>query len=179
MHSDGLTGEKHIADVKNGAGLVLEFQNSAMDDGERTARESFYRNMIWVVNGLPFLKNIEFGAKLPSPDLPESMDMGIYPPRGARPEFPYYRVSENEPGAGLVLLHSSDDIREFVDSTHVGHRLFTWKHPRNVWYRSIVPVYFDFGGAEIWQLIKFNSRSPFCLRSTNKVEFIRVNGGSC
>ena len=67
VHTDGLTGEKHIADVKNGSGLVLEFQNSATGHVERGARESFYRNMIWVVNGLPFLKNIEFGAKLPAP----------------------------------------------------------------------------------------------------------------
>lgn len=179
VHTDALTGERHIADVKNGSGLVLEFQNSAMDDVERGSRESFYRNMIWVVNGLPFLKNIEFGAKLPNPDLPGSMDLGIYPPLGVRPEFLYYRRSENDPGSTLVLLHNSDDIREFVVNSYVGHHLFTWKHSRDVWYRSAVPVYLDFGGEVMWQFVKFNDRSPFCLKSTMKAEFIRSNGGSC
>jgi competence protein CoiA len=45
------TGEKHIADVKTQSGMVIEFQNSFLKAEERAARESFYRKMIWVVNG--------------------------------------------------------------------------------------------------------------------------------
>lgn len=48
---DPLTGEKHIADVRTGAGLVIEFQHSAINPNERIAREKFYKNMIWVVDG--------------------------------------------------------------------------------------------------------------------------------
>lgn len=49
-HADN--GEKHIADVMTAGSLVLEFQNSPMSKEERDSRETFYGNMLWVVNGL-------------------------------------------------------------------------------------------------------------------------------
>jgi len=48
---DPATNEKHIADVKTDKGLVLEFQHSAITPEEMKAREDFYGNMIWVVDG--------------------------------------------------------------------------------------------------------------------------------
>jgi len=45
------SGEKHIADVKTSDGLVIEFQHSRIDDTERRAREQFYKEMVWVVDG--------------------------------------------------------------------------------------------------------------------------------
>ena len=44
-------GELHIADVRTPQGLVIEFQHSAIKQEERTSRESFYQNMVWVVDG--------------------------------------------------------------------------------------------------------------------------------
>lgn len=49
--SQGPTGERHIADVKNGHGLVIEFQHSRLPQEERKARETFHENMVWVVDG--------------------------------------------------------------------------------------------------------------------------------
>ena len=43
--------EKHIADVKTDQGFVIEFQHSHLDPQERLAREAFYQNMVWVVDG--------------------------------------------------------------------------------------------------------------------------------
>jgi hypothetical protein len=48
---DSKTGEKHVADVRTIHNLVLEFQHSHMEPQERVARESFYKNMIWIVDG--------------------------------------------------------------------------------------------------------------------------------
>jgi competence protein CoiA len=48
---DEQTGEKHIADVRSSEGLVIEFQHSHIHAKERTAREKFYKNMVWVVDG--------------------------------------------------------------------------------------------------------------------------------
>ncbi len=45
------SGEKHIADVRNDAGLVVEFQRSSISPEERTSREAFYGNLVWVVDG--------------------------------------------------------------------------------------------------------------------------------
>ena len=48
---DESTGEKHIADVKIPYGLVIEFQHFLMSYQELVSRESFYKSMIWVVDG--------------------------------------------------------------------------------------------------------------------------------
>lgn len=46
-----LTGEKHIADICASHGLVIEFQHSFITSQERTSRENFYKEMVWVVDG--------------------------------------------------------------------------------------------------------------------------------
>ena len=45
------SGEKHVADVKTQSGMVIEFQHSFLKTEERAARELFYREMVWVVDG--------------------------------------------------------------------------------------------------------------------------------
>jgi hypothetical protein len=45
------SGEKHIADVKTDQGWVLEFQHSYIKLEERQARDAFYPNLVWVVDG--------------------------------------------------------------------------------------------------------------------------------
>lgn len=49
---DEKTGERHIADVKTPDGLVVEFQHSPISSEELMARENFYENMVWIVDGL-------------------------------------------------------------------------------------------------------------------------------
>jgi competence protein CoiA len=51
IQHDGQSGEKHIADVRTTHGLVIEFQHSHLDAKKRDARERFYGNMVWVVDG--------------------------------------------------------------------------------------------------------------------------------
>lgn len=48
---DDHAGEKHMADVHTPHNLVIEFQHSHIDPKERTTREKFYQNMVWVVDG--------------------------------------------------------------------------------------------------------------------------------
>jgi hypothetical protein len=43
-------GKTHIADFKNDDGVVIEFQHSPMSPSERFERESFYGNMIWLID---------------------------------------------------------------------------------------------------------------------------------
>lgn len=47
---DTQSREKHIADIRTKHGLVIEFQHSPLDPQERVARESFYKNMVWVID---------------------------------------------------------------------------------------------------------------------------------
>jgi hypothetical protein len=178
VHFDSLTGEKHIADVKNQKGFVLEFQNSPMNDDELSSRERFYGDMAWVVNAMNFYNNIEFGAKLPNPELPESLDMCVRPVQSSPQSFIFHRISENEPDATMVEIHGDHSIQKFIDDTHVGHYLFAWKKPRTVWFRSARPVFFDFGQDVIWRLQRFNARSAYCLEAVSKVQFISRYGGT-
>ncbi len=52
VQHDPHTGERHIADVRTPHGLMVEFQRSHLDPQERVNREWFYRNMVWVVDGV-------------------------------------------------------------------------------------------------------------------------------
>jgi len=54
---DEQTGEKHIADVRTPDGIVIEFQHSNIGEKERTSRENFYKEMIWVVDGTRLKKD--------------------------------------------------------------------------------------------------------------------------
>ena len=45
------TGEKHVADVKTPKGLVVEFQHSPIKPEEILARNNFYENIVWIVDG--------------------------------------------------------------------------------------------------------------------------------
>lgn len=53
---DPSTNEKNIADIQTPTGFVLEFQHSHIKDEEKTARENFYKNMVWVVDGANWKK---------------------------------------------------------------------------------------------------------------------------
>lgn len=41
----------HIADVKVDNAFVLEFQHSPIKNEDRVSRESFYRDMLWIIDG--------------------------------------------------------------------------------------------------------------------------------
>lgn len=176
---DDVTGEKHIADVKNNSGVVIEFQNSPIKEDELLSREKFYKNMIWIVNADKFKKNITFGAKLPNPDAPGVDDMCIYPNSTKGGYFIYYRESERRPDSQMVKVQDSHQINDFVKESHCGHYLFTWKRPRSVWFTVSTTVFFDFGDEILWNLVKFNSCSPHCFKAFSKLSVIEMYGGKC
>ena len=60
-------GEIHRADLVTPTGIVIEFQHSQMSDEERLSRESFYKNLVWVVDGSEFRKNFDIYHQLPHP----------------------------------------------------------------------------------------------------------------
>ena len=50
LQVDNQTKERHIADVKTPAGLVVEIQHSPISEQELQSRECFYGDMIWIVD---------------------------------------------------------------------------------------------------------------------------------
>ena len=51
IHTDKVSGEKHIADVKTDSDWVLEFQHSHIKPEERRFRNAFYPKLVWVIDG--------------------------------------------------------------------------------------------------------------------------------
>ena len=60
-------GEIHRADIKTPTGIVIEVQHSPMTDKERESRESFYKNLIWILDGRRFRTRFYLGGILPDP----------------------------------------------------------------------------------------------------------------
>lgn len=56
-------GKKHIADVRTERGWVIEFQRSYISPEERRSRGTFYRKLIWVVDGTRRKRDREQFAK--------------------------------------------------------------------------------------------------------------------
>lgn len=165
--------EKHIADVKTDKGVVLEFQNSPITLDELKSRENFYNKLIWVINGLGFKDNFEFGYKLPDPasEFPQNYKFLSTKHTLA------YEVSENSDSDNFVeILHKINDIPlvNLVEKYHTRHYTFDWKKSRQVWFQTHKPVFIDFNDGLVWRIL-FNTRlhdKPICA-CYSKNEFIR------
>ena len=89
------TGEKHIADVRANDGHVIEFQHSHLNVQERIARENFYKNMVWVVDGNRLKR--DYGRFQKGKDAFRIVKQGIF--RAIHPEdcFPITWLSSSVP----------------------------------------------------------------------------------
>lgn len=52
-------GEKHIADVRTEQNWIIEFQHSPIKPEEQFARNSFYKKIVWIVDGKRRLKDYQ------------------------------------------------------------------------------------------------------------------------
>lgn len=175
VHIDQETGEKHVADVKTDRGLIIEFQHSAMPLKELHARETFYKNMIWIVDGRSFAKNFEID-KDPLPH-PKSMLLDeIVFHSGLAAAFFKRSDLENESGT-LYELHRSATIESEILRDYRGHHFYKWKRPRDVWYQASAPVFLDLGASELIRLMRYNPKSQRCVQRVPKAALITKNGG--
>lgn len=95
-------GEKHVADVKTEKGIVIEFQHSFLRPGEREARESFYRNIVWVVDGLRLKRDrVQFFASLGSATVVELKPLFVPIEQGCTSAG-----LESPPGTGVLRLRT-------------------------------------------------------------------------
>lgn len=147
-------GEIHRADIKTPGGLYIEIQHSAMSEAERTSREQFYKNLVWIVDARGFKDRFHLHHMLPDPDLEWAQDLAWARP-GKPPDcffngqfFRYSLIAEDEkvfPGGGLHEVFSLDRIRAEVEEGYVGHHQYVWQRPPSTWLNATCPVYLDFG----------------------------------
>ena len=164
-------GEIHRADIKTPTGIVIEVQHSTMTDEERESRESFYKNLLWILDGKSFQKNFHIGCMLPDPSAEWVRD--VVWNQHARSAYQrsanhiqdcipsFWRISdlakkypgltkmnirERLPAHTMVLFHSDREVAAEARADYKGHHQFYWTRPRRTWLDAKCPVYIDFGG---------------------------------
>jgi competence protein CoiA len=183
VHFDNATGEKHVADVKTHRGVVVEFQNSPISVSELRARELFYGQLLWIVNGVHFAAQFAVLHALPDPRSGFAQDLIFYPARinrsltrNARLSHGiFWRKSENlnkQPG-DLVEVHSTESIKSEIEREYIGHHQFEWVRPRTVWFESTAPVFLDFGDDTLWHLQEYDPNIR-CVQRVPKQKLIET-----
>lgn len=181
------TGEIHRADVWTPSGLVLEFQHSCLRDEELSAREAFYSNLVWVLDGRPFRQNFQVHHPLPHPDADIAQDV-VW--ESAKPGWPgtygglYFLRSEYERDNGPVAskaevrsgyIHAFNRIEAEVIAAHAGHYQYGWVRPRRGWLTASAPVFIDFCDGYLWQLEIYPDGSGLaCCRVTSSKRFLMI-----
>ncbi len=172
IHFDTNTGEKHIADVKTAKGVVIEFQNSPMSLMEMQAREDFYQNMVWVVNGEHFKENFIILDELPDPEAKAFKDILIWQVSSKDKGRLYSKRSEYL-GDGMVRVYNLDDLKQDILNNYIGHHQFEWKRPRSTWFNAQKPVFLDFNGKYLYKLLSYYPDGKMrCVKKIDKQLFI-------
>lgn len=173
------SGEIHRADIKTPTGIYIEVQHSTMTDAERISRETFYKNLIWIIDGRVFKDNFDLYHFLPEPTSSMAADLIWYPAKrgmhGAN-EGMFWRKSEN-PGAAsgsgdLVLIRPLRDIEREVMANYSGHQQYDWVRPRKTWLSAACPVYVDFGDEWLFRLEQYGCTTLRCVFRVSKHKFL-------
>lgn len=176
-------GEIHRADIRTPTGIYIEVQHSAMTDAERASREAFYKNLVWVIDGRPFIKQFDIYHILPDPASELAQDLVWEKAQrhmdGANHGI-FYRVSANrqyDPGVTKATLRGGfiegiDRIRAEVESAYRGHHQYDWVRPRKTWLDAGCPVYIDFGQDWLARLEQYDETGLRCIRLISKRKFI-------
>lgn len=178
-----LDGEIHRADIKTPTGIVIEIQHSAMTDAERCSRESFYGNLVWVVDGRSFRDNFDIYHLLPDPASELARDLvwakATREMQGAARGL-FFRMSEAlSEDAGVTKatlrsgwIHSIREIEEQVNASYRGHHQYHWVRPRRTWLDATCPVYIDFGDDSLVRLDVYDESGLPCIRLISKKKFV-------
>ncbi len=133
-------GFYHRADVYTPCGTAIEFQNSPICLDELKSRESFYPNLIWVVNGAKF-KGFKVLKHLP--DVDDS--------RLSNFEFSHTaNLSMVRRGEFKKITFHHPELRNIPLTSYFYS--FRWLNPHRVWYEAKCPIIIDLGGYFLYQL---------------------------
>jgi hypothetical protein len=178
--------EIHRADIKTPTGIVIEVQHSAMTDAEREAREAFYGNLVWIIDGRGFRKNFDIYHMLPAPESELARDLiwskATRPMQGAARGL-FFRLSEVQadlPGEIVTkatmrggYYHGIWEIEAEVMRAYRGHHQYDWVRPRRTWLDAACPVYIDFGEDGLVRLETYDEYALPCIRYVSKRTFLQ------
>lgn len=172
------SGERHIADIKNSRGLVIELQNSSISQEEANSREKFYQNMLWVVNAKKFWKNITLGCRIPSPESYVYEQYNVVPTGENYESFLIQmsgtKVSRDE----LVETWGSQKVNGWEDYENGQFTYaFKWSNPRSIWLARSCKQYWDIGEDILFEVVKCGENGLIGLSTISKKRFIKENDG--
>jgi hypothetical protein len=172
-------GEIHRADIKTPTGIYIEVQHSSMTDAERLSRETFYQNLVWIIDGRGFRENFDLYHVLPDPMSKMAVDLVWYPAQRGRDganEGAFWRRSENpdavQGSTSMVLIHPLSDIQREVMANYHGHQQYHWIRPRKTWLSASCPVYVDFGDEWLFRLEQYGGSNLRCVFRVAKRKFL-------
>lgn len=177
-------GEIHRADVVTQSGLVIEFQHSQMTDAERLAREHFYKNLVWILDGKEFRRNFDIYHPLPHPASELAQDIIWFKAtrqmQGATRGI-FLRLSEGiveNPNATKATLrggfmHFMHEIQAKMHEAYAGHHQYDWVRPRRTWLDATCPVYIDLGFDVLAKLEIYDESGLKCIRLVPKRMFLQ------
>lgn len=175
-------GEIHRADIKTPGGLYIEVQHSALTEIERTSRETFYQNLIWVVDATRFANSFFLDHILPDPQVEWAQDMK-WMRVSRKPEvnganglyFKYSLIAQDKakwPDGDMHEVFSLHRIRGQVEEAYIGHHQYFWMRPNSTWLNARCPVYLDFGEQYIMRLETYPIGSLPCVRLMSRAQFV-------
>ena len=86
----------------------------------------------------------------------------------------FTRRSKQSYGDSIDWFVGGDTIEEDFDSTYVGHHLFLWIKPRDIWYKTTRSVFLDFGNGSVGKLMRYRSdQEVWCIKLASKVSLIK------
>ncbi|MCL2650769.1 MAG: hypothetical protein FWD60_07070 [Candidatus Azobacteroides sp.] len=119
---DVITGEKHVADVCTCHDFVIEFQHSHIDPKERTIREKFYKNMVWVLDGTRLKRDYPRFLKGKKDNFRSTSAQGVFLVSFPDECFPAAWIESSVP----VVFDFQDIISLPTDSTDTITRNILW-----------------------------------------------------
>ena len=188
--TSGKNGTIHLADITTPTGIIIKVRQATLRDTERRAREAFYTNLLWIIDGRGFRHNFDVYHALPHPhsavardivwlkarrDIEDSTDGAFYrlsAIRRAHPDTAVTKATFSALGAP-AHAHGLDAIRTDVDQSYCGHHQYDWIRPRQVWLDSPCPVFIDFGDAHLVKLEIYDASGLPCIRYVDKRTLVR------
>ena len=154
-----------------------------MSDHERASRETFYGNMVWIVDGTGFRNNFDIYHGLPDPSSEIAKDLvwakakrhmngsnrGLFF-RFSQARVEYPEIKKADVRAGQI--YSLNEIQQDVDATYNGYHQYDWIRPRAVWLDAQCPVYIDFGNDNLVKLEVYDESGLKCVRLVAKFKFV-------
>lgn len=176
-------GEVHRADIKTTTNIIIEIQHSSITDEERIAREEFYRNLVWVIDGRSFKERFYIYHVLPNPKSDIAKDIvwakakrhmngsnrGLFFRLSeAREEYPPIQKHQLDFGE----IHSIDEIMLEIEGNYNGFHQYDWVRPKQTWLEAKRPIYIDFDDEYLYQLRTYDESNLKCIKIVSKKKFV-------